>query len=77
MSIICGYAVDMFARGVGYFSGTSFLFVSAVLFLLYKRAGGRLGNPEIGGPKDEAALRAGMAPDERAWPQGRFSGDRN
>ena len=32
-SIICGYSIEMFTRGVGYFSGTTFLVLCSLMYL--------------------------------------------
>ncbi len=33
MALVCGYAVEAFVRGIGYFSGTMLLLVAALIFL--------------------------------------------
>ncbi|MEG8052052.1 hypothetical protein QP178_20115 [Sphingomonas aurantiaca] len=44
-SFIVGFAVEMFVRGVGYFSGTVFMLVVAYLFLEFRRDRTRLSAP--------------------------------
>jgi hypothetical protein len=44
-SFIVGFAVEMFVRGVGYFSGTVFMLVVAYLFLEFRRDRTRLSVP--------------------------------
>lgn len=33
LSLVCGYAIEVFVRGVGWFSGTAMLFAAALFFL--------------------------------------------
>lgn len=37
LSLFLGYGIDFFARGIGYFTGTALLFLSACAYLLYER----------------------------------------
>lgn len=40
MSVICGYSIEAFVRGIGYFSGSTMLLLSAVLYVSTSRTSG-------------------------------------
>lgn len=37
LAFVCGYSIEAFVRGIGYFSGTTMLMIAALLFLMQQR----------------------------------------
>lgn len=40
LSLVCGYAIEVFVRGIGWFSGTAMLFSAAMFFLVRQQSRG-------------------------------------
>lgn len=46
MSVICGYAIEAFVRGIGYFSGSTMLLLAAILYMSGKGFGKNTQTPK-------------------------------